>query len=84
MHKGILSINKYGQFEFFKIKCQSIGELDINVLRCLFKNGSPIGATAIKPSIPPSRITTTILPCGKSFVYPEVGMPASARLAEEV
>ena len=30
MHKGILSINKYGQFKFFKINCSSITKLDIH------------------------------------------------------
>tara|TARA_B110000971_G_scaffold131726_1_gene134824 strand:- start:24 stop:719 length:696 start_codon:yes stop_codon:yes gene_type:complete len=31
MHKGILSINKYGKFKFFKINCLSIDKLDIKL-----------------------------------------------------
>ena len=43
MHKGILSINKYGKFKFFKINCLSIDKLDIKLFPKNIKKGFGLG-----------------------------------------
>jgi hypothetical protein len=37
--------------------------------------GSPNGGTAVRPSIPPSKIITEIFPGGLSLVKPGSGIP---------
>ena len=43
MHKGILSINKYGKFKFFKINCLSIDKLDIKLFPKNIKKSFGLG-----------------------------------------
>tara|TARA_B110000211_G_scaffold14212_1_gene14935 strand:- start:2382 stop:3077 length:696 start_codon:yes stop_codon:yes gene_type:complete len=43
MHKGILSINNYGKFKFFKINCLSIDKLDIKLFPKNIKKGFGLG-----------------------------------------
>ena len=44
MHKGVLAINKYGKFKFFKINCSSIAELDIQLFPPNIKKTFGLGA----------------------------------------
>ena len=43
MYKGVLSISKYGKFQFFKIKCLSIDKLDIKLFPKNIKKNFGLG-----------------------------------------
>jgi|Marorgknorr_s2lv_5_1036026.scaffolds.fasta_scaffold40805_2 hypothetical protein len=55
----------------------------VNVFLIVIRFGSPIGGTAVNPSIPPSKRMTEILPGGLSFVKPGIGTPARNNEAPE-